>query len=405
MKYIERSLEKPLKKLLNEYACTLIIGPRQVGKSTIIEHISGNKKREFVTLDNLNERKLAKDDPQMFLKLHNTPIVIDEVQYAPELFSYIKIEIDKGAKPGTFILTGSQSFKLMKLAKESLAGRVAIINMSNLSQAEIYGYNNKKFLLEIDDLKKRNNKEYDIKNIYERIFEGSMPALVSGKYTNSKLYFNSYITTFIERDILDEIKGVDKFLFSDFIRSCACRVSQVLNIHSIASEVGISDDTAKRWLYALEKSEVIYFLHPYSNNLLKRTIKTPKLYFFDTGVVVNLTKQSSPEVLMNDAISGAILENYVINEILKTFKNELEEPLAYYYRDTNGNEIDLCLIYDNKIHPIEIKRTSTPDKKMIKSFHLLDNLNIKMGNGALICFADKLSAFDKNNFIIPVYMI
>ena len=405
MKYIERSLEKPLKKLLNEYACTLIIGPRQVGKSTIIEHISGNKKREFVTLDNLNERRLAKDDPQMFLKLHNTPIVIDEVQYAPELFSYIKIEIDKGAKPGTFILTGSQSFKLMKLAKESLAGRVAIINMSNLSQAEIYGYNNKKFLLEIDDLKKRNNKEYDIKNIYERIFEGSMPALVSGKYTNSKLYFNSYITTFIERDILDEIKGVDKFLFSDFIRSCACRVSQVLNIHSIASEVGISDDTAKRWLYALEKSEVIYFLHPYSNNLLKRTIKTPKLYFFDTGVVVNLTKQSSPEVLMNDAISGAILENYVINEILKTFKNELEEPLAYYYRDTNGNEIDLCLIYDNKIHPIEIKRTSTPDKKMIKSFHLLDNLNIKMGNGALICFADKLSAFDKNNFIIPVYMI
>ena len=405
MKYIERSLEKPLKKLLNEYACTLIIGPRQVGKSTIIEHISGNKKREFVTLDNLNERKLAKDDPQMFLKLHNTPIVIDEVQYAPELFSYIKIEIDKGAKPGMFILTGSQSFKLMELAKESLAGRVAIINMSNLSQAEIYGYNNKKFLLEIDDLKKRNNKEYDIKNIYERIFEGSMPALVSGKYTNSKLYFNSYITTFIERDILDEIKGVDKFLFSDFIRSCACRVSQVLNIHSIASEVGISDDTAKRWLYALEKSEVIYFLHPYSNNLLKRTIKTPKLYFFDTGVVVNLTKQSSPEVLMNDAISGAILENYVINEILKTFKNELEEPLAYYYRDTNGNEIDLCLIYDNKIHPIEIKRTSTPDKKMIKSFHLLDNLNIKMGNGALICFADKLSAFDKNNFIIPVYMI
>lgn len=405
MNYIKRSLEKPLKKLLNEYACILIIGPRQIGKSTIIEHISDSNKREFVTLDNLNERKLAKEDSQMFLKLHNTPIVIDEVQYAPELFSYIKIEIDKGAKPGTFILTGSQSFKLMELAKESLAGRVAIINMSNLSQAEIYGYNNKKFLLEIDDLKKRNNKEYDIKKIYKRIFEGSMPALVSGKYTNSKLYFNSYITTFIERDILDEIKSVDKFLFSDFIRSCACRVSQVLNIHSIASEVGISDDTAKRWLYALEKSEVIYFLHPYSNNLLKRTIKTPKLYFFDTGVVVNLTKQSSPEVLMNDAISGAILENYVINEILKTFKNELDDPLAYYYRDTNGNEIDLCLIYDNKIHPIEIKRTSTPDKKMIKSFHLLNNLNIKMGNGALICFTDKLSAFDKNNFIIPVYMI
>ena len=405
MNYIERSLEKPIKKIIKEYACIMIIGPRQIGKLTIIEHINDNKNREFVTLDNLNDRKLAKEDPEMFLKLHNRPIVIDEVQYAPELFSYIKIEIDKGASPGSFILTGSQSFRLMELAKESLAGRVAIINMSNLSQSEIYGYKNKKFLLDIDDLKKRNNELKIINDIYKRIFEGSMPALISGKYANRQLYYNSYITTFIERDILEEISGVDKFLFSDFIRACACRVSQVLNIHSIANDVGISDDTAKRWLYVLEKSEVIYFLYPYSNNLLKRTIKTPKLYFFDTGVVVSLTKQSSPEVLINDAINGAILENYVINEILKTYKNELDDPVAYYYRDTNGNEIDLCIIYDNKIHPIEIKRTSNPDKKMIKSFHLLDNLNIKKGNGALICFTEKLSAFDQNNFIIPVHMI
>lgn len=405
MKYIKRTLENQLKKLLKEYACVMIVGPRQIGKSTIIEHINNNKKTEFITLDNLTDRKLAKDDPEMFLEIHNTPIVIDEIQYAPELFSYIKIKIDKGALPGTFILTGSQSFKLMELAKESLAGRVAIINMSNLSQSEIYNYINKKFVLELNDLKKRNNNILDVNDIYKRIFEGNMPALISGKYTNRQLYYNSYITTFIERDISEEIKGIDKFLFADFIRACACRVSQVLNIHSIANDVGISDDTAKRWLYALEKSKVIYFLYPYSNNLLKRTIKAPKMYFFDTGVIVSLTKHSSAEVLMNDAINGAILENYVINEILKTYKNELDSPLAYYYRDTNGNEIDLCLIYDNKIHPIEIKKTSNPDEKMIKSFHLLENLNIKKGNGALICFTDKLSAFDKNNFIIPIYMI
>ena len=403
--YIKRNLEQNLINLAKEYACILLIGPRQVGKTTILEHIDKEKKREYVTLDDLSERELAKNDPKMFLSLHSVPICIDEVQYAPELFSYIKIAIDSGAKPGSFYLTGSQSFKLMQLAKETLAGRVAIINMSSLSQSEIYKHNNSKLELNLDSLKKRKGKIADIKQIYNRIFDGSLPALVSQKYTNKKIYYNSYITTFIERDISEEINGVDKYLFSDFIRACACRISQVLNIHSIANDIGVSDDTAKRWLHILEKSNVIYLLHPYSNNLLKRTIKAPKLYFFDTGIVIHLTKQSSPEVVLNDSINGAILENYVINEIIKTYRNECDEPLIYYYRDTNGNEIDLCIIYDNQIHPIEIKKTSNPDKKMIKSFHLLDNLNIKRGAGALICFIDKLSAFDENNFIIPVYLI
>lgn len=405
MNYIKRTLEQNLTKLTKEYVCILLVGPRQVGKSTILKHINKEKDREYVTLDDLPERSLAKNDPKMFLSLHNIPICIDEVQYAPELFSYIKIAIDNGAKTGSFFLTGSQSFKLMNLAKETLAGRVAIINMSSLSQSEIYKYSNAKFTLDINSLKKRNGEFADVNEIYSRIFNGSLPALISKKYTNKNIYYNSYISTFIERDISEEINGVDKFLFSDFIRACACRVSQVLNIHSIANDVGISDDTAKRWLRVLEKSQIIYLLHPYSNNLLKRTIKAPKLYFFDTGIVIHLTKQSSPEVLINDSMNGAILENYVINEIIKTYQNECDEPLVYYYRDTNGNEIDLCLIYDNQIHPIEIKKTSNPDRKIIKSFHLLDNLNIKRGAGALICFTDKLSAFDKENFIVPVCLI
>lgn len=405
MNYIKRTLEHNLIELTKEYACILLVGPRQVGKSTILEHINIENDREHITLDDLSERNLAKNDPKMFLSLHKTPICIDEVQYAPELFPYIKIAIDKGAKPGSFYLTGSQSFKLMELAKETLAGRVAIVNLSSLSQSEIYKHRNGKFTLDLKSLKKRSGKFADVNDIYTRIFNGTLPALISKKYTNKKIYYNSYITTFIERDISEEINGIDKFLFSDFIRACACRVSQVLNIHSIANDVGISDDTAKRWLYVLEKSQVIYLLHPYSNNLLKRTIKAPKLYFFDTGIVIHLTKQSSPEVLINDSMNGAILENYVINEIIKTYQNECDEPLIYYYRDTNGNEIDLCIIYDNQIHPIEIKKTSTPDKKMIKSFHLLDNLNIKRGAGALICFTDKLSAFDENNFIVPIYLI
>lgn len=405
MAYIKRDLEDKLIKLSKEYACILLTGPRQVGKSTILEHIDSKDNREIITLDDLSMRKLAKEDPKMFLSLHSAPILIDEVQYAPELFSYIKIEIDKGAKPGSFFLTGSQSFKLMKLAKETLAGRVAIINMSALSQAEIYKKNNANFKINIDALKKRQGKFADINEIYTRIFNGSLPGLISGKYKNKNVYYSSYITTFIERDISEEIEGIDKFLFSDFIRACACRISQVLNVHALANDVGISDDTAKRWLGVLEKSQIIYLLHPYSNNLLKRTIKAPKLYFFDTGIVVHLTRQSSPEVLLNDSMNGAILENYVINEIIKTYQNECNDPLAYYYRDTNGNEIDLCIIYDNQIHPIEIKKTSNPDSKMIKSFHLLDNLNIKRGAGALICFTDKLSAFNEQNFIVPVYLI
>ena len=405
MTYIKRDLEEKLIELSKEYACILVTGPRQVGKSTILEHIDSKDNREIITLDDLSMRKLAKEDPKMFLSLHSAPILIDEVQYAPELFSYIKIEIDKGAKPGSFFLTGSQSFKLMELAKETLAGRVAIINMSALSQSEIYKKNNASFKIDIESLKERKGKIADISEIYTRIFNGSLPGLISGKYKNKNIYYSSYITTFIERDISEEIEGIDKFLFSDFIRACACRISQVLNVHALANDVGISDDTAKRWLRVLEKSQIIYLLHPYSNNLLKRTIKAPKLYFFDTVIVVHLTRQSSSEVLLNDSMNGTILENYVINEIIKTYQNECNDPLAYYYRDTNGNEIDLCIIYDNQIHPIEIKKTSNPDSKMIKSFHLLDNLNIKRGAGALICFTDKLSAFNEQNFIVPVYLI
>lgn len=405
MNYINRILEKHIVETAKEYACILITGPRQVGKSTLIKHLYDINQINFITLDDISNRQLAKNDPKMFLSINKPPIFIDEIQYAPELFSYIKIEIDNGASPGSYIISGSQSFKLMNLAKESLAGRIAIINMSTLSQSEIYNYDSHPFQININKLIDTNHSTLDINKIYERIFNGSMPALVSGKYSNRNLYYGSYVSTFIEKDISEEIKSIDKFLFSDFIRACACRVSQVLNIHSIATDIGISDDTAKRWLYVLEKSQIIYFIHPYTNNLLKRTIKAPKMYFFDTGLVIYLTKQSSPEVLINDSMSGAILENYVINEIIKSYRNELEEPLVYYYRDTNGNEIDLCIIYDNKIHPIEIKKTSNPNVKMVNAFKLLNNLNIKKGTGAIICFADNISAIDKDTLIVPVHMI
>ena len=323
MTYIKRDIEEKIISLSKEYSCILIIGPRQVGKTTVLNQLKDDN-REYVTLDDLEERGLAKRDPAMFLAMHSTPIMIDEVQYAPELFSYIKIEIDKGAPPGTYWLTGSQAFKLMELAQESLAGRVAILHMSSLSQHEIYGSGESvPFSVDLQLLKSREktNTPADLTEIYERIWRGSMPGLVSRKFSDRDVFYSSYLQTYIDRDVKEQVQLADPLLFRDFVRAAACRSGQMLNIHDIAQDVGVSDDTAKRWLQVLEKSDIIFFLRPYSNNLLKRTVKTPKLYFFDTGLVAYLTRYSSPEILMNGAINGAILENYVVAEIIKSYYN------------------------------------------------------------------------------------
>ena len=404
MAYIQRDLTSKIKNLSKEYSCILITGARQVGKTTLLEN-SIDKNIKFVTLDDLSERKLAKTDPELFLNTHKTPIVIDEVQYAPELFSYIKIAIDKGAVPGSFYLTGSQSFKLMKLVKESLAGRVAILELPTLSQGEILNIKNEEFKTEFESLENRLGEYTDVSGIYKRVFNGGLPALISGKYTDRDIYYSSYIKTFIERDVSDEINGIDKFLFSDFIRACACRIANELNIHAIAKDVGISDDTAKRWLSVLEAAEIIFFIHPFSNNLLKRTVKNKKMYFFDTGIVAYLLKYSSSEILMNDAINGAILENFVVNELRKTYQNNCKEATFYYYRDVDGNEIDLIIDYDNVLHPIEIKKTSTPNEKMIKNFKCIDKSSRKRGRGCLICMKDKLTVIDRENTMVPVWLI
>ena len=318
MNYINRDIENLIKNLTNEYSCLLITGPRQVGKTTLLKQL--DKKRTIVSLDNIRNRELAKKEPEHFFEIYKPPILIDEVQYAPELFSYIKIAIDEGAPASSFWLTGSQSYNLMSLAKESLAGRVAILHLGGLSQNEIYNnFELTPFRLDIDYLKTKNkeNKIVDLNEIYKRIYLGSLPGLVSSKYTNRNIFYESYIDTYISRDVKEEISLKDNFKFLEFITALACRNAQELNIHSLARDVDISDDTAKRWLFLLEKAEIIYFLHPYSNRLLKRMVKMRKVYFFDTGLVAYLTKHHSPEILQNSAINGAILENYVINQIRK----------------------------------------------------------------------------------------
>lgn len=407
MNYIKRDIESRILSLSGEYSCILITGPRQVGKTTVLKQLMTDD-REYVTLDDLQERRLARTDPAMFMQTHSLPIFIDEVQYAPELFSYIKIAIDNGAEPGAFWLTGSQTFRLMELAQESLAGRVAILHMTSLSQHEIYGTgNNAPFSVDLAQLKERRktNAPADMKELYERIWKGSMPGLASGRFTDRDVFYSSYLQTYIERDVSELIERVDKMMFADFVRAAACRTGQLLNVHDIAMDVGVSDETAKRWLSVLERSDVIFYLRPYSNNLLKRTIKTPKMYFFDTGLVAYLTRYSSPEILANGAINGAILKNYVVSEIRKTYFNDARDCLMWYYRDKESNEIDMVIESDGELHPLEIKRSVNPASEIVSAFSVLDKGSVPRGRGAIICMRPELSAVNSDNLIVPVWMI
>ncbi len=407
MGYIKRDIEKKIVSLSKEYSCILITGPRQVGKTTVLRQLM-SPNRNYVTLDDLEERRLAKTDPALFLQLHDLPLFIDEVQYAPELFSYIKIAIDNGAAPGSFWLTGSQAFRMMTLAQESLAGRAAVLHMPGLSQHEIYGSGeNRPFSVELGALKARRDTgmQTDLKGIYERIWKGSLPGYISGKFTDRNVFYSSYLQTYIERDVSEMVTLTDKLLFQDFIRAAACRTGQMLNVHDIALDVGVSDDTAKRWLQVLEKSDIIFYLRPYSNNLLKRTVKTPKLYFFDTGLVAYLTRYSSPEILQNGALSGAILENYAAAEILKSYQNDAQDCLLWYYRDKSGIEIDMILESDGQLHPLEVKRSVNPGRELAGTFSVLDKSSVPRTTGAVLCMRPELSAVNAENYIVPIWMI
>jgi predicted AAA+ superfamily ATPase len=407
MAYIKRDIESTILEVAKSYAALILTGSRQVGKSTTLRRLSDSGRKE-VSLDDLEMRRIAQTDPELFLSMYKPPLMIDEVQYAPQLFSRIKIEIDNGAAPGSFWMTGSQPFRLMELAQESLAGRAAILHMATLSQREIYGGDSHAQLtLSVEALRERTagRVPIDVAEQYERIWKGSLPGHISGQFPQRDIFYSSYLQTYIRRDIKDMMEDVDSLLFADFVRAAACRAGQMLNIHDIASDVGVSDDTAKRWLGMLEKSDVIFYLRPYSNNLLKRTVKTPKLYFFDTGLVAYLTKYSSPEILMNGAINGALLENYVVSEIMKSYGNLGLEAVCHYYRDKDNKEIDLIIESDGELHPIEIKKTASPSRELAGVFKVLDKASLPRGTGAVICAKRELSALDRGTLIVPVWVL
>ena len=407
MSYIRRSLEKIVLQVTKEYPVVLLSGPRQVGKTTMLKKLMEGTERNYVSLDDLQERELARTDPELFLQLHKPPILIDEVQYAPELFPYIKIIVDKEQKKGDFWLTGSQVFSLMRGVQESLAGRVALLSLSSLSQAEAYGGEEEMFTLDTESLlsRKKGRKLADAEEIFKRIFKGSMPAIVSGDITSTGIFYNSYLSTYIERDVKSLSDVIDSLKFLRFITALAARCSQMLNVSELARDAELNQKQVKDWLGILETLGILFYLYPYSNNLLKRLVKTPKVYFYDTGLVAYLTKWSSPETLASGAMSGVILENYVVSEIRKTYLNQGKEAFMYYYRDKDAKEIDLVLEQDGELHPIEIKKSANPAAEILRVFPVLDKSSLKRGNGAVICLKTDLSAFNKENYIVPVWMI
>lgn len=408
MEYIKRDIDPLVSEVAKSYSAVIITGPRQVGKITTLRSLLGEGRR-FVSLDNKENRQLAKNDPELFLSLNPAPVIIDEVQYAPQLFPYIKMEADNGAPPGSYLMTGSQMYQLMKLAGESLAGRAAILRMSGLSQHEIYGSGEcLPFTVNIDALQKRTGygNPTDVLGQFERIWRGSLPAHISGKHENRDVFYSSYIDSYIDRDVKEMVDLKDEYLFRDFVRAAACRAGEMLNIHAIATDVGVSDETAKTWLGYMEKSGIIFYLRPFSDNLLNRTVKkTPKLYFFDTGLIAYLTKYSSPEILMNGAINGSILENYVVSEIIKTYTNNGQEYYAHYYRDVDSKEVDMILESDGELRPIEIKKTASPPTELTSAFKVLDKASIPRGTGAVICTRKEMAALDKGTIIVPVWTI
>ena len=407
MEYISRNLEAVVMQVTKEFPAVLVTGPRQVGKTTMLQKLMEGTNRKYVSLDDLNERSLAKSDPELFLQVHNPPVLIDEIQYAPELFPYIKIYADSHHEPGAFWITGSQVFQMMRGVQEPLAGRIAVLSMTSLAQAELAGASMTPFKIDLEALTEREKFRIpaDVQGIFERIYRGSMPAIVSGRNTNSQIFYSSYLLTYIERDVKLLSDAIDSLKFLRFITATAARCSQMLNVAEIAQDADINQKQAKDWLQILETLGIIFYLHPYSNNLLKRLVKTPKLYFYDTGLVCHLTRWSSPEVLENGAMNGAVLENYVVSEIAKTWLNSGKEPYMYYYRDKDAKEIDVILEHDGILNPIEIKKTSNPGTELTRVFSLLDKASVPRGKGAVVCMKPKVGVIDRENYIVPVWTI
>lgn len=392
--FITRHLQSILTALIRQFPSIMVTGPRQVGKSTLLKHISGfeGKNYQYITFDDPLQLAQATDEPMLFMLNHTGNLILDEVQYVPNLFPVLKLNIDEQKQNGQFLLSGSQAFSLMARVNESLAGRVAVLKLLGLSLREILDIAfNAPFIPTQDYITAREKQLKSIedsgKSLWQLIHQGQMPRLYEQE-TNWEIYYASYVSTYLERDVRQIANINDLNDFTRFMTSVASRSGELLNYSNIAQEVGVSVETIRRWVVILQASGIVYLLQPYHHNHLKRAIKTPKIYMLDTGLMAYLTKWLTPDTLQRGAKNGQFLETFVVAEIIKSFYNQGIEPPLYYYRDTNQKEIDVIIEQDGVVYPIEIKSTANPDKKMGSAFKTLkDQLpehEIKVGTGVII---------------------
>ena len=405
--YIPRAIEPAVLAIAETFPVLLVTGPRQVGKTTLLKHIA-EKGRNYVTLDDPLQRRLAVEEPELFLERFETPVIIDEIQYAPNLLPYIKVQVDRNGTKGAYWLTGSQIFHLMQNASESLAGRVGIVHLLGLSQAEISGRQSVPFLptKEILSAKRKQTERGSLAEVFAAIQQGSLPALLAGEdRPDVEQYYSSYVQTYLQRDIKDLSQVGDELAFLRFLTAAAARTGQMLQYADLARDIGISQPTAKKWLSILVSSGIVTLVEPWYVNTLTRMIKAPKLYFLDTGLAAYLTRWTTPEALEAGASSGAFFETFVVSEIMKSWYNAGKTPPVFYYRDKDRNEIDLILEADGKLHPVEIKKSANPGKNAIAAFRVLANVGKSVGPGGVVCCATEYLPLDAYNSIIPWWMV
>jgi predicted AAA+ superfamily ATPase len=404
---LERTIQDYIHRTSRGFPALLLTGPRQIGKTCLLQEIR-EPKRKYVSLDDTQARRLAQTDPRLFIETYAPPVIIDEVQYAPELFPYIKLYADSRRKDGLFWLTGSQKYSLMKGIQESLAGRIAIIDMLGFSYKEITKrpHESQPFYPSMDLVKQNQHiKKIDIHGLFNIIWQGSFPRLVANKRTDRETFYREYLQTYIERDVKNDIGISSELQFYDFIRAVAARTGNLLNYAALARDVEINVKTARIWLEALQRSGLVKLVEPYSATINTRIVKTPKLYFLDTGLCAYLTKWDSPASLLNGAMNGAILETWVFTEILKSFWHNGKEENIYFYRDNNQKEIDFILEKNMTLYPVEVKKTASPGEADCKNFSLLDKKGKKRGAGAVICLYPSFLPITKDVISVPAWEI
>lgn len=406
--FMHRTLEEPALAASAQFPVLLITGPRQVGKTTLLRHM-GAENRTYVTLDDPRLLALAKEDPALFWQRFKPPVLVDEIQYAPELLPYIKMMVDNNPLPGQFWLTGSQPFHLMQGVSESLAGRVVLVQLLGMSERELDGReeNVGLFLPTPDVLAKRKNsvKSLHLTELYHRIWRGSFPAIAAHPEIDWNLFYSSYVQTYLQRDVRDLAHVGNTLSFLRFLRASAARTGQLLNLSDLARDAGIAPNTAKHWLSILQASGIVYLLESFHTNATKRLVKAPKLYFLDTGLCAYLGEWTSPETLEAGAASGAFLETWILIELLKSYWHRGKHAPFYYFRDKDKKEIDLLIVTDGIIYPIEFKKTASPSKDDLRNFRTLESLRAPIGPGGVICLVEEAYPLSSAVEAIPVGLL